>query len=113
MTYKEYIDKLNKLYARRHQHLFTLVETENAGTFPIYEDHWADDGGEGIEYIDVAEEVERLDHEIYYLVSAASEEPWYQTHVRRHLDTVSILNYDAPIGVVKEKPRHDFKGFNF
>lgn len=86
MTYKEYIDKLNKLYVIRHQYLLNLVETEKIGTFPFIQSEFEDEKD-----INIAEEVEQVDKKIYALVSAASKEPWYRKHCNRFDQFAEIL----------------------
>lgn len=110
MTYRDYIDNLNQLYAERHMRLFTLVETEKDGTFPILEVVYDTDE---VEHLNIDEEIKRLDKKIYDLVLAASEEPWYRMHCGRHTQTYEILVNGVPAGVLSEKPKHDFSTFVF
>lgn len=110
MTYRHYIDTMNELYAKHQQFMFMLVETEKDGTFPIYSAYY---DGADVERIDVDEAIQRFDHEIYTLTLLASEEPWYQMHRNRHTQTYEILTHGIPSGYLAEKPKHDFKDFEF
>ena len=111
MTYPEYINKLNVLYTKRQLSIFNLVDTKKEGTYPFTEIYY--DHDDSITKVNVADEVAAIDKEIFELVLAASEEPWYQMHCSRHTQTYEILTHGVPSGMLTEKPKHDFKGFTF
>lgn len=110
MTYREYIDKLNRLYAKRHQKLLILAELAKEGVGPIIEVGYDNDG---VEQVNIAEQVEQIDKEIYAIVQEASEEPWFNMHSARLDQTLEILTYGVPAGIRAEKPKKDFRDFTF
>ena len=110
MTYREYIDELNKLYVKRHQKLLILADLAKEGVGPIIEIGYDDDK---VKQINIAEQVEQIDKEIYDIVQKASEEPWFNVHRARLDQTYEILVYGAPSGVFKEKHKKNFTNFTF